>query len=95
MAHEPEIDFNFDYCEVTRFFPYSHIVTERILHMDYDWENYECWMKDLVNKYNDTHINQINTGNKIAFECNLGGKIFYVGFYDGIVLLGFGVRKIS
>jgi hypothetical protein len=77
-----------------RFYGYTSSVKGRVLGLEYGSGLYNQLMNELIVKFRaydiDAHID-----NKIVFEVSNGESSIFIGFYDGDISIGFGVRGDS
>jgi len=73
-----------------KFHPYSSSVTDRVFELD----RYPDEIKSfLLNLFNEDGI-KCQDDNKIVFECeSYNGREIFIGFFDGVMAVGFGCRK--
>jgi len=80
-----------------KFYPYPHVVMKRLISSLPEYSNqsskyiwYRKWLSELFN--NAGIKNTID--NKIVFEVEIEGIHFFIGFYDWVMSIGFGIHKI-
>ena len=83
-----------DKIEPVAFHPYTSIVTNRLISVEYDSKDYYINQleKDLIELFNNVGI-QCAIDNKIVFACLINGVILYIGFKDWVFSIGFGMMK--
>lgn len=77
-----------------KFYPYPHVVIERIVSFDLsNWNR--AIRQDLLNLFNNSGIS-CQYDNKIAFEIETDdGKQVFFGFHDLTFSIGFAVRELN
>lgn len=75
-----------------KFWPYTSIVTDRIIDIDYGPEDREIQNLEqiLIDRFNNYGI-PCQYDNKIVFECIQNGRTMFIGFKDWTFSIGFGV----
>ena len=77
-----------------QFLPYAHTVTDRIMSLGDDSEFYKSTEKELVDQFNKAGI-KAYPDNKLVFVLEMqSGQKICVGFYDWVMNIGFGYRKV-
>lgn len=90
------IDIKIENLKPMEFFPYPHIVTNRIINIK-DNTIYRYYQKELASIFSTKHKKEINyfIDNKTVFKCLLNNKTeIYIGFYDWDIQIGFDVKKV-
>lgn len=87
-----------DFFEPVKFYPYSHIVTDRILTFQtidepHLAEVFRSTQYHLIEKFKKAGI-AAKVDNKIAFEIKTDVGNIFIGFYDCIMSIGFCVKRL-
>ena len=85
---------NIDDIEPVKFHPYTSIVTDRLISVEYDKNDYYInrLEKDLIELFNEWGITA-RIDNKIVFECIIHSTMLYIGFKDWVFSIGFSMTK--
>ena len=91
------MNIKFDFWEEMKpikFYPYAHIVTDRIISAGDMNKEYKELEKNLVQQFNEAGIKAYND-NKTVFELETEtGQHVFVSFKDWTFSIGFGCREI-
>jgi len=87
-------------CNVLRFYPYPHSINDRIMTIkdngNAEFTRYYNELRNhLIEKYNDCTGKNCEIDNKIVFKVStrFNNTVFYIGFYDWNISIGFNVVK--